>query len=196
LIPAIPGQWLEIATLIPAAEITGTQTRVRVEANITDPSVGHYMPYYHWFYQGTYPIAQESSEPIALFGKSIRLVDRKVRFDAVNRSVEVTLTWQGGESDPIDAAVFIHLYDANGMLIAQAGDSRPMNNTMPPANWLPGSISDTYHITLPAGTPAGTYQIAIGLYDPVFKGRVSIANGKGDKDNRLFIGSVDIPAEK
>jgi hypothetical protein len=196
LIPAIPGQWLEIATLIPAAEITGTQTRVRVEANITDLNVGHYMPYYHWFYQGTYKSSQESAEILATFGKSIRLVSREIVYNESTRNVDVTLTWRGGESDPVDAAVFIHLYDKDGKLIAQAGDLRPANNTLPPANWLPEMIPDTYHLKLPADLLAGTYQIAIGLYDPVFKGRLAIADGKGDKDNRLFIGSVDVPAAK
>src|SRR5262249_40634182 len=114
LIPAIPGQWLEIATLIPGNFITGNATRLRVEANITNPSVGHFMPYYHWFYQGTY-LANTTvtlSGPEATFDGWIKLAGHQMTYDPQSRRITVKLQWIGGEPLPyrpsalVDAKIF------------------------------------------------------------------------------------------
>ncbi len=194
VIPAIPGQWLEIATLVPASAIVGPQTRVRAEANITDPAVGHYMPYYHWFYQGTY-LADNGVTlpgPVATFGPSIRLAGRRLTYNAESRIVHIDLEWQGGEAAG-DAKVFIHLYDAAGKLVENAQiDQRPGSGTLPPGNWLPGTLRDSYSLVVPPSVPSGTYRVAIGLYEPVTLQRLAVTGEGSDADRRLFIGNVDV----
>jgi hypothetical protein len=195
VVPAIPGQWLEIATLIPASAITGTQTRVRTEANITDPTVGHYMPYYHWFYQGTYHADNSVTlpGPGATFGQSIRLVGRRLTYDVESRTAHIDLEWQGGGDGAGDAKVFIHLYDAVGKLVENAQiDQRPGSGTLPPGNWLPGTLRDSYSLVVPPSVAPGTYRVAIGLYEPVMLLRLAVAGEGSDVDRRLFIGKVDV----
>jgi len=197
-IPAIPGQWMEIATLIPGALITATQTLLRVEANITDPTIGHYMPYYHWFYQGTYHADTTSTllGPGATFNESIILVGRRLAYNSDQRMVSVDLAWQldPTKSAPTtDAKVFVHLYDPNGKLLEGVQiDQRPGGGVLPPANWLPGLVRDSYTLTVPKEVPAGTYQVAIGLYDPVTLERFNVVGEGVGSDRRLFIGTVGI----
>ncbi|MCC7447655.1 MAG: hypothetical protein IT324_09575 [Anaerolineae bacterium] len=198
VIPPIPGQWMEIATLIPGTLITGTQTQLRIEANITDPTVGHYMPYYHWFYQGTYHADTASTlpGPGATFNESIILVGRRLAYNSDQRMVSVDLSWQLDPTKPTpttDAKVFIHLYDPNGKLLEGVQiDQRPGGGVLPPANWLPGLVRDSYTLTVPKDVLPGTYQVAIGLYDPVTLARFNVLGDGVGSDRRLFIGTVEI----
>jgi hypothetical protein len=199
VIPEIPGQWLEIATLIPASAITGTQTRVRVEANITDPTIGFYMPYYHWFYQGDYQpdTTVMLPGPTATFGKSLMLSGRRLAYNPDTRTVQVDLEWQidpaSDRSGLGDAKVFVHLYDQSGKLVEGAQiDQRPGAGVLPPANWLPGVLRDSYAIPVPGNVSAGKYQVALGLYDPVTGARLPVEGQGSGSENRLFIGTIEI----
>jgi hypothetical protein len=167
---------------------------VRAEANITDPAVGHYMPYYHWFYQGTYLADNGVTLPglVATFGPSIRLAGCRLTYNAESRIVHIDLEWQGGEAAG-DAKVFIHLYDAAGKLVENAQiDQRPGSGTLPPGNWLPGTLRDSYSLVVPPSVPSGTYRVAIGLYEPVTLQRLAVTGEGSDADRRLFIGKVDV----
>ncbi len=199
VIPKVPGQWLEIMTLVPGGAITGTQTQVRVEANITDPAVGFYMPYYHWFYQGTYTPDNTVTlpGPTATFRNSVTLVGRRLAYNSQEHTVHVDLEWALAPSaDPAalgDAKTFVHLYDQSGKLVANAQiDQRPGAGVLPPANWLPGVIRDSYVIPLPGDIPAGSYQVAVGLYDPVTQQRWPVVGEGTGTENRLFIGTITI----
>ena len=63
VIPALPGAWLEVPTLIPAAIVTDA-TRIRIVPHVS----GDYMPYYHWAYQGNpYQPVTYPGDPLATF---------------------------------------------------------------------------------------------------------------------------------
>jgi hypothetical protein len=199
VIPAIPGQWLEIATLIPGNMITGTQTRVRAEANISDPNVGHYMPYYHWYYQGKYqPDATVTLPgPGATFGQSILLMGHRLTYNPSTRTAMIDLEWQIKDSaNPGslgDAKLFVHLYDQNDKFVEGAQiDVRLGNGVLPPANWLPGILRESYTLTVPDSVPSGTYRVAIGLYDPAMLERLPVTGEGVGSDRRLFIGTIDV----
>jgi hypothetical protein len=198
VVPSIPGQWLEIDNLVPGNMITSTKTMVRVEANITDPAVGFYMPYYHWFYQGMYQPVTTIALPQyhATFGQSIDLVGRDIAYDAATRAIKVRLAWQlNGPAPLTDVKTFVHVYDPahlDQQPIAQTPDQRPGQGTLPPANWLPGMLQDTYEITVPTNVKPGTYPVAIGLYDAGSQQRLPVTGDGSDKDQRLFIGTVEI----
>ncbi len=204
IVPHIPGQWLEIGTFISGNLITGTKTVVRVETHLSNPSTDHYMPYYHWFYQGKYTNYVDKTMPTfhAVFGESILLVARRLTYLGDYHKIMVDLEWQLDETKiaagelPGDAKVFVHLYAPN-MLdappIAQE-DKRPGFGSLPPANWLPGIIEDRYLLIVPADTPPGSYPVAIGMYDPEHpENRLPVTGAGSDKDRRLFIGTVEIP---
>jgi hypothetical protein len=158
-IPSIAGQWLEIATLIPAAFITGDQTDIRIVPE------GVYMPYRHWVYQGDFERGQPDQNPVAAFG-GVALEKIDVRRDGTRLEIQIDGYSDGSASG--DAVLFVHVYDdVNMPPIAQASDRRLMGNTLPPGNLLPGAFSDTFVVDL---TQAG--QIAIGFYDPVTGERV------------------------
>ncbi len=199
LVPAIPGQWLEIATLVPGSAITKSQTRLRVEANITDPNQGHYMPYYHWFYQGTYRADTTITlpGPTARFGEFVVLAGHRLAYNADKRVAQVDLEWRlDGPAETRDAKVFVHIYDPTGKLIETPGaqiDRRPGEGTLPPANWLPDVVRDSYTLFLPEGLTPGTYRVAVGLYDPEPPMQRWPVQGEGaDSDRRLFIGTIEI----
>jgi hypothetical protein len=60
--------------------------------------------------------------------------------------------------------VFVHLLDADGRLVAQH-DGPPMEGRYPATAWLPGDVvPDVHRIALGPDTPAGTYQLQVGMY--------------------------------
>jgi hypothetical protein len=195
VVPAVPGRWLEIASYVPGDLVTADRVEVRVEANISDPAAGHYMPYYHWFYQGDFTPEDESHlpGPDARFGEAIRLLGRRAVYDGVARRLNIDLEWRLDAPEAVDAVMFIHLYDADGRLVEAAqGDRRPGEGTLPPANWLPGVLSDSYAVSVPENVPTGRYQVAIGLYDPITGIRLPVSGEGADADRRLFIAAIDV----
>jgi hypothetical protein len=199
IIPSIPGQWIEIATLIPADLITATRSRLRVEANIADPAAGHYMPYYHWFYQGTYRANTSATlpGPGATFSPSVMLSGRQVTYNPATRTVKVDLEWQlGSHADPgtlSDAKLFVHLYTQDDQFIKDVQiDSRPGGGALPLANLLPGVLRDSYTLTLPESVLPGTYRVVIGLYNPVTGERWPITGDGVASEQRLIIGTIEV----
>lgn len=90
-------------------------------------------------------------------------------------TVPVTLRWHCLAPFGSSYQVFIHiLTEDTGTLIAQR-DIVPVNGLRPTSSWTVGeTISDPHQIALPDGTPAGTYQIRVGLYDA--GGRLPVAD--------------------
>jgi hypothetical protein len=153
------------------------------------------MPYYHWFYQGTYhpDNAVTLPGPTATFGQSIQLAGRRLSYDAETRRVKLDAAWRLTGETPLDAKLFLHLYDTDGKLREDAQlDRRPGDGALPPANWLPGTLRETYTLDVPDSVPPGRYRVAIGLYDPVTATRLPVSGEGSDQDRRLFIGDVEV----
>ncbi|MBN1202752.1 MAG: hypothetical protein JXJ20_12940 [Anaerolineae bacterium] len=191
--PSVPGRWLEVVTWVPADRITGSETVIRIEPQITDPTVEAYLPYYHWAYQGIFePQEAGDAAPIATFGQAgaVRLLDYSLTQQA--GSFEVGLTWLGDAPGTGDGVVFVHLYgDTNAEPVAQTV-SRPAGGVLPPGNWLPGPIQDVYTVTVQDDLPPGQYAVAIGLYDARTGIRYPVSGEGADSTGRLFIGVVTI----
>jgi serine/threonine-protein kinase len=76
-------------------------------------------------------------------------------------AIAVTLRWRALRSIDAPYVVFIHLISPNGNMVAQQ-DMEPMN---PTTSWTPGAASvDPHQVTIPAGQPAGSYQLRVGMY--------------------------------
>ncbi len=81
--------------------------------------------------------------------------------------IAVVLRWQALHSIGTHYVVFVHLIDPDAdpedSLVAQQ-DVEPV---IPTARWAPGvEVVDPHQITIPAGLPAGWYQLRAGMYVP------------------------------
>jgi hypothetical protein len=93
---------------------------------------------------------------------------------------EVSTSWTAGQTPPIDYAVFAHLVSPAGELLAQQ-DQQPMQGRYPTGIWAPGEpVSDTLHISLPAGLSGKTVCLRLGLYDPATLRRLARQDAAGD----------------
>jgi hypothetical protein len=107
---------------------------------------------------------QGAWEEEATFGESIALAGRSVEKD--DGLLKVTLWWKCLEPPQRRYTVFLHLYNADGKLVAQK-DSQPASDHLPTVLWHRGDVvRDQRVIELPADLPGGRYTLAVGLYDP------------------------------
>lgn len=108
-------------------------------------------------------------------------------------SVPVTLRWRCLDSFNVSYKVFIHILTQDmSRLIAQR-DVEPVNGLRPTQTWTPGElISDAHQVILPEDTPAGTYQIRVGLYNET--GRLPVVDpGQADVvDDTIFITTIEV----
>ena len=76
--------------------------------------------------------------------------------------------------------MFVHLLNQDGQQVAGA-DGPPAAGDYPTPMWRIGDQVDDQHIiTLPGDLAPGSYQIAVGLYDPTTGARVARLDGAGD----------------
>jgi serine/threonine protein kinase len=108
-------------------------------------------------------------------------------------SVAVTMRWQVLQPINRSYKVFIHILTQDfGTLIAQQ-DVEPMNGLHPTNTWASGEIiNDPHQVLLPQNTPAGVYQIRVGLYDS--EGRLPVVDAGQTQvvDHTIFITNVEV----
>lgn len=100
------------------------------------------------------------AEPV-VFGDLFQLVAAETGTDPL----QVTLWWEALGAAATDYAIFVHLLDADGALLATA-DGLPNSGLSPTTIWQPGDVIRDVH-AFPAGTalpPGG--RILVGAYDP------------------------------
>jgi len=131
--------------------------------------------------------AREDLVPLGeRFGEAVRLEGYAWMTDAEALSVTadakvlwVTLRWSTGAWLEADYTVFVHLVGAEGgdAAIAQ-GDAPPLDGRWPTSLWIPGiALDDAHTIPLPDDLAAGSYDLLVGLYDPVTGERLRLPNG-------------------
>ena len=65
--------------------------------------------------------------------------------------------------------------------MAQGGNP-PRRNTHPTRAWDAGeTVADHYEITLPAGLPAGSYQVRVGMYALDTLARLLVVDASGQR---------------
>ncbi len=120
------------------------------------------------------------------FGESIRLA--AAGFQAAPGGVLVHLRWEAAAPIDFDYSIFVHLFDANGALIAQQ-DGQPRAGYAPMTTWQPGvPVDDRRLIILPENLPPGEYRLFVGLYNWMTGERLRLADGT----DTLPIGTVSI----
>ncbi|MBP6473332.1 MAG: hypothetical protein KA773_23020, partial [Chloroflexi bacterium] len=128
--------------------------------------------------------AQPANPILATFGAALALQDTAVADTA--DQLAVTLDWQVLTPPTTPLTIFVHVYDANGALIAQH-DGPAARGFIPQALWQTGDlIRDEHAITLPSDLPAGTYTIAVGVYDPTSGERVTAVSAGTPLPNSVW----------
>lgn len=108
-------------------------------------------------------------------------------FAQADQNLQLTLFWHAPTPTDAYPTIFIHLLNSAGELVAQR-DAPPVQGSYPAANWQPEAVIIDEHLLSLAGLPAGSYQIAIGLYDPPAGPRWSAtAADQAVPDGRYFL---------
>jgi hypothetical protein len=107
---------------------------------------------------------------------------------APNTALRLTLYWRALAPIEISYTVFTHLLDANGQLWAQK-DNPPVRGSYPTTEWRVGeTIVDKYDIVISPDTPAGQYELEVGLYDTTTGQRLPLLDKTGQRqDERVLL---------
>jgi hypothetical protein len=106
-------------------------------------------------------------------------------------TVPVTLRWRCLAPLSASYKVFIHILSEDGNTLIAQRDFVPVNGLRPTTSWTTGEIiSDPHQVPLSDTTPAGTYQIRIGLYSD--GGRLPVADAGEAQvlDDTIFVTKV------
>ncbi|MBA3531202.1 MAG: glycosyltransferase family 39 protein [Ardenticatenales bacterium] len=105
--------------------------------------------------------------------------------------VSLTLYWKALQQPTRGYKVFVHLFDAQGTVVAQS-DSIPMSWGHPTTDWLEGEIiPDRVRLGLSNDVPPGSYALFIGMYDEVTGERLPlIFDGQRQAGDTLRIGEI------
>ncbi len=113
-------------------------------------------------------------------GDRIRLLGYTLpeRTAAPGGTLDLTLYWQALAPVSTDYTVFVHLLDGEDQIRGQ-GDGPPAAGAYPSSFWDAGEIVvDERLVAVHADAPAGTYRLAVGLYELATDRR--LLTGEGD----------------
>ncbi|GAI85864.1 unnamed protein product, partial [marine sediment metagenome] len=131
------------------------------------------------------------------FGEKMRLLGYELENDRVSpgEDLTVTLYWKAVAPMQENYSVFVHLLEANDLIIGQR-DVYPGQGNYPTTLWSPGQIiADTYVIPVsPASLTPGEAQLEVGLYRWASRKRLLATDGSGAElgDNVRF-GRIIVP---
>ena len=121
------------------------------------------------------PEADRLAVPIAFDGvialEGVRAVEE-------GGMLKVTLWWRSVAALAGDRVVFVHLYDAEGLLVATA-DGPPLAGGFPTSLWRPGDRVRDEHVTSLPGEGVAPWQLGVGWYDPLTGARLAATTADG-----------------
>ena len=80
--------------------------------------------------------------------------------------LSLALRWSAQARPEANYTVFVHVVGPDGKIWAQQ-DAQPVHGAFPTKQWSAGEeVVDRYVIPLAANSPAGAYQIEVGMYQP------------------------------
>jgi hypothetical protein len=96
-------------------------------------------------------------------------------------SVPLTLFWRSQTSRMgVSYAVFVHLVDEDGTIVAQADKEPGPRSKRPTTSWIKDEvIADPIALTLPRDLPPGDYRLLVGLYEPPDGARLPLRDTGG-----------------
>lgn len=129
-----------------------------------------------------------------LFGQQLRLVETAVSATSTRAggTVRLMVRWVLTGPATTDYMLFVHLIDATGQVRAQI-DVPPA--ARPTRAWKIGErLEIEYPLTLPDDTPAGRYQLMIGLYDPANGQRLPATQSGQPAGDAVPIAAIEVGA--
>jgi hypothetical protein len=103
--------------------------------------------------------------------------------------LRLQLYWQSLAQTDTDYTVFVHLRNGAGETVAQT-DKPPADGKYPTLLWDQGdTVPDTFVINLSSDLGPGTYQLVVGLYDPMTGVRLSVP---GTIDNSVSLTEINL----
>ncbi len=195
-----PGQWLRdrLALAIPPQ----APPALRLQLRLLEPSTQQ-------------PLAEQDLGPLQVlprprrftppamqhhlqlqFGQSIRLIGYDLPTEVrPGERLRLALYWQATAVPERNYTVFTHLLGPGERLLGQH-DGQPAEGASPTTSWAPGEIvRDEHTLALEAGSPPGTAQVAVGLYDASHGQRLSLVRD-GQWDTQVLLGPVSIRAAR
>jgi len=107
-----------------------------------------------------------------------------------NDTLDLQLVWRAIRDVSRDYAVFTHLTDASGDLIAQ-DDAWPDRFNFPTSVWFPGDTRvDDYRLKL-VNAESGVYQISVGMYERPSLNRLQLVGGPPGR-NEIVLGRLKV----
>jgi len=132
----------------------------------------------------------------SLLGGKIELLGYELEEEPIRPggALELTLYWQAREEIEESYIVFTHLLDGEGNIQGQQ-DGIPVEGIYPTSSWLAGQVvEEKRRVPIVATVPAGSYRIAVGMYELDSLERLEAVDAEG---NPLPEGQIvlDTPVE-
>ena len=128
----------------------------------------------------------------AMFGDRLHLLAYEIEQD---NHLDLRLHWQANQRMDNDFKIFVHVFDLTTAVPVAQYDAMPHKNAYPTRFWgLEEIVEDQIRISL-ADVPAGSYGLAVGVYDPITGQRLEAVDSEGKimPDGRLILPeTVDI----
>jgi len=106
--------------------------------------------------------------------------------------VPVTLFWSTARPLPERYKVFLHLVDADAMIVTQR-DSEPGGGLVPTTSWLPEDVVvDNHGLLIPQSLPPGEYDLLLGLYDVRDSAQRLPLGPGGRPDHSYLLGKIHV----
>jgi len=128
-----------------------------------------------------------SGLPSGLVGQAFPQDEKNAVVESGGR-LRLTLTWQAAQALSKDYAVTVRLRAPSGRLLWQS-DGRPVHGNYTTSAWRPGeAVTDCYDVLAPVGTPPGSYDVEVGVYDSATMQMLAVNGSPG----LLTIGPVTV----
>lgn len=106
--------------------------------------------------------------------------------------LQLALFWKSSATPAADYKVFVHLYGADGQIVAQH-DNEPVAGSRPTSSWSSGeTIVDNYGLLIPPDVVAGDYWLRVGMYDPADPSTRLQVEGAEAADGLIELESIEI----
>ncbi len=107
-------------------------------------------------------------------------------------AITLTLFWQPLHYRKINYTVFVHIVGPDGQIVAQV-DRQPVNGAIPTTMWHDDeTIVDSYTLQIPAGAPAGAYQIRTGMYDLATLQRLPVSRNERQTGDSITLATLAV----